>query len=65
LEHALAQAGVPAMMSWTVVPSRIPNDARFVISAEPSDRVSPDHIQAAWEFVLSTAPVTCAVPAKP
>jgi hypothetical protein len=59
------KAGKPLNWSWTVVPFRIPNDARFVISAEPSDRVSPDHIQAAWELVLSSAPVTCATSAKP
>jgi hypothetical protein len=60
-----SKAGKPLNWSWTVVPSKIANDARFVISAEPGDRVSPDHIQAAWEFVLSGAPVTCARSAKP
>ncbi len=50
--------------SWTITPSKIPQGARFVISAVP-DRVSPDHIQAAWEFVPGSAPVTCAKSAKP
>ena len=54
----------PLNWSWTITPSKIPQGARFVISAVP-DRVSPDHIQAAWEFVPGSAPVTCAKSAKP
>jgi hypothetical protein len=58
-------ASKPLNWSWTITPSKIPQSARFVISAVPGDRVSPDHIQAAWEFVPSSAPVTCAKSVKP
>jgi hypothetical protein len=58
-------ASKPLNWSWTITPSKIPQGARFVISAVPGHRVSPDHIQAAWEFVPGTAPVTCAKPVKP
>lgn len=50
--------------SWTITPAKIPPGARFVISAVPG-WVSPAHIQAAWEFVPASAPVTCAKSAKP
>jgi hypothetical protein len=106
LQHALAEAGVPAMVrwgtictargrhalmstegfvktsvmptageffgiaggggndpelnwSWTITPSKIPHGGHFVISAVPG-RVPASDIQAAWEFVHSTATVTCA-----
>jgi hypothetical protein len=55
----------PLNWSWAITPSKIPQGARFVISAVPGHRVSPDHIQAAWEFVPGSAPVTCAKSAKP
>jgi len=58
-------AGTPLNWSWTITPSKIPQGARFVISAVPGHRVSPDHIQAAWEFVPGSAPVTCAKSVKP
>lgn len=58
-------ASKPLNWSWTITPSKIPPGARFVISAVPGDRVSPDHIQAAWEFVPASAPVTCAKSVKP
>ncbi len=57
--------GKPLNWSWTITPSKIPQGARFVISAIPGGRVSPDHIQAAWEFVPASAPVTCAKSVKP
>jgi hypothetical protein len=43
---------------------KLPKDARFVISAVPSDRSPPHHIEAAWEFVPTSAPVTCATAVK-
>jgi hypothetical protein len=58
-------ASKPLNWSWTITPSKIPPGARFVISAVPGDRVSPNHIQAAWEFVPGSAPVTCAKSVKP
>lgn len=57
-------ADEPLNWAWTITPTKIPKDARFVISAEPSRRVSPSHIQAAWEFVPGSAPVTCATAVK-
>jgi hypothetical protein len=57
--------GKPLNWSWTIAPAKIPQGARFVISAIPGNRVSPDHIQAAWEFVPASAPVTCAKSVKP
>ena len=54
----------PLNWSWTITPSMIPKDARFVISAVPSDRVPPHYIEAAWEFVPTSAPVTCATSVK-
>ncbi len=59
------RASKPLNWSWTITPAKIPNGARFVISAVPSHRVPPNHIRAAWEFVPSSAPVTCATSAKP
>jgi hypothetical protein len=58
-------ASKPLNWSWTITPAKIPQGARFVISAVPGDRVPPDHIQAAWEFVPGSAPVACAKSAKP
>jgi hypothetical protein len=57
--------GKPLNWSWTITPAKIPQGDRFVISAIPGNRVSPDHIQAAWEFVPASAPVTCAKSVKP
>jgi hypothetical protein len=51
--------------AWTITPAKIPTGTRFVISAVPGDRVSPTHIQAAWEFIPASAPVTCAKSVKP
>lgn len=45
--------------SWTVVPSKIPHGGQFVISAVPGSVPASD-IQAVWEFVHSSAPLTCA-----
>ncbi len=58
-------ASKPLNWSWTITPAKIAQGARFVISAVPGDRVSPAHIQAAWEFVPASAPVTCAKSVKP
>ncbi len=58
-------ASKPLNWSWTITPGKIPGGARFVISAVPGNRVSASHIQAAWEFVPSSAPVTCAKSVKP
>jgi hypothetical protein len=55
----------PLNWAWTINPSKIPTGTRFVISAIPSYRVSPSHIQAAWEFVPTSAPMTCAKSVKP
>ncbi len=55
----------PLNWSWTITPSKIPQGDRFVISAVPGHRVSASHIQAAWEFVPASAPVTCAKSVKP
>jgi hypothetical protein len=51
--------------AWTITPAKIPTGTRFVISAVPGDRVSATHIQAAWEFIPASAPVTCAESVKP
>jgi len=58
-------ASKPLNWSWTITPSKIPQGARFVISAVPGNGVSASHIQAAWEFVPGSAPVTCAKSVKP
>jgi hypothetical protein len=55
----------PLNWSWTITPAKIPKGAWFVISAVPGNRVSASHIQAAWEFVPASAPVTCAKSVKP
>jgi hypothetical protein len=55
----------PLNWSWTITSSKIPQGARFVISAVPGNRVPADRIQAAWEFVPGSAPVTCAKSVKP
>lgn len=58
-------ASKPLNWSWTITPSKIAEGAQFVISAVPGHRVSASHIQAAWEFVPASAPVTCAKSVKP
>jgi hypothetical protein len=50
----------PLNWSWTITPSKIPTGTRFVISAMPANRVPASHVQAEWEFVPSSAHVTCA-----
>jgi hypothetical protein len=45
--------------SWTVIPSKMPRDGQFVISAIPGP-VSAEYIQAAWEFAKTSAPIGCA-----
>jgi hypothetical protein len=44
--------------SWTVIPSKMPRDGQFVISALPG-AVSTEYIQAAWEFAKTSAPIAC------
>jgi hypothetical protein len=44
--------------SWTVIPSKMPRDGQFVISALPGP-VSDQYIQAAWEFAKTSAPIAC------
>jgi hypothetical protein len=44
---------------WTVNPARIPPGAHFVISAVPASKVTAGHIQATWELVPASAPVSC------
>jgi hypothetical protein len=56
-------ANKPLNWSWIITPAKIPQGARFVISAVPNG-VSASHIQAAWEFVPNSAPVTCAKSVK-
>ena len=51
--------------SWTITPAKIPGGDRFVISALPFGHVPPNRIQAVWEFVPSSAPVTCATSMTP
>jgi hypothetical protein len=55
----------PLNWSWTITPAKIPQGARFVISAVPGGRVAPHHVQAEWEFVPASAHVTCATSVKP
>ncbi len=50
--------------SWTVIPSKMPRDGQFVISAIPGP-VSTEYIQAAWEFAKTNAPIACAKSLKP
>jgi hypothetical protein len=50
--------------SWTVVPSRIPRDGEFVISAIPGSIPDTD-IQAVWEFVYSNSTIVCGKLVKP
>jgi len=50
--------------SWTIIPSKMPSDGQFVISAIPGP-VSDEYIQAAWEFAKTSAPITCAKFLKP
>lgn len=57
--------GGPLDWSWTITPAKVPSGARFMISAIPPDRVPRNDIQAVWEFVPKSAPVTCARLMKP
>jgi hypothetical protein len=45
--------------TWTLIPSKIPHDGHFVISAIPGP-VPADNFQAVWEFAKTSAPITCA-----
>lgn len=56
--------GLDLGWSWTVIPGKIPHGGRFVISAMPG-HVPANDIQAMWEFVHTSAPVTCARLMKP
>lgn len=58
-------ASKPLNWSWTITPAKLPQGARFVISAVPGHRVSASRIQAAWQFVPGRAPVTCAKSVQP
>jgi hypothetical protein len=49
--------------SWTITPSEIPGNAHFVISSVPG-HLPASHIQAAWEFVPTSAHVNCAASVK-
>lgn len=51
--------------SFIITPAKMPKGAQFVISAVPSNRVLPGHIEAVWEFVPSSAHVICAKSVKP
>lgn len=64
LESSPGRANVPLHWSWTVTPAKIPAGDRFVISAIPAKHVPAGHIQAVWEFVPSSAPITCATSVK-
>jgi hypothetical protein len=50
----------PLNWSWTITPSKIPAGGQFVLSAIPAKDASARQIRAEWEFVTSSAPVTCA-----
>jgi hypothetical protein len=50
--------------SWTVIPSKMPRDGQFVISAIPGPVPSGD-LQAVWEFAKTSAPIACAKFLKP
>jgi hypothetical protein len=45
--------------SWTIIPSKIPHGGHFVISAIPGP-VPAEYYQGVWEFVKTSAPITCA-----
>jgi hypothetical protein len=50
--------------SWIVIPSKMPRDGQFVISAIPGP-VPAEYIKAVWEFAKTSAPVSCAKLWKP
>jgi hypothetical protein len=65
----LATMGTPGKnpdlgWSWTVIPSKMPRDGQFVISAIPGP-VPAEYIQAVWEFAKTSAPIGCAKFVKP
>lgn len=49
----------PLDWSWTITPSKIPGSAHFVISAIPGGHLPASQIQAAWEFVPTSAHLRC------
>jgi hypothetical protein len=51
--------------SWTINPPKLPSNAHFVISGIPGHHIPASQIQAAWEFVPTSAPVKCAKSMKP
>jgi hypothetical protein len=51
--------------SFTINPAKIPAGAQFVISAVSPGHVRGNHqVQAEWEMVPASAPVTCKLPAS-
>ena len=46
-------------ITWTIHPANIPDGAHFVLSAGPASKVTGGHIQAAWELLPASAPVSC------
>lgn len=46
-------------ITWTIHPASIPDGARLVLSAVPASKVTAGHIQATWELVPASAPVSC------
>jgi hypothetical protein len=50
--------------AWTIIPSKIPSNAHFVISSIPGSHIPANRIKAAWEFVPKSAHVNCAVSVK-
>lgn len=50
--------------SWTITPSKLPGNAHFVISSLPGRHVPAGRVQAAWEFVPTSARVKCAASVK-
>jgi hypothetical protein len=60
----LSTMGMPVGWSWTVIPSKMPRDGQFVISAIPGPVPTGD-IAAVWEFAKTSAPIACAKFVKP
>jgi hypothetical protein len=60
----LSTGSMPVGWSWTVIPSKMPRDGQFVISAIPGPVPSGD-IEAVWEFAKTSAPIGCAKFVKP
>ena len=50
--------------SWTVIPGKMPRGGQFVISAIAGP-VPAEYIKAVWEFVKTSAPISCAKLLKP